>query len=102
MFKPFNQNPPPAKIDESYSVVQFRLCPYHNEQNTNYCEVCEQVGCASCLVYGPHNNQMHRITKLDEAFKSRYLFLNELVCTDLLAKRDKLSKKLEDMNILSD
>ena len=41
------------------------ICPYHNEKNTNFCEVCEQVGCESCLVYGPHNNQMHRISKLD-------------------------------------
>jgi hypothetical protein len=37
---------------------------------------------------------MHRITKLDEAFKARYLYLNELVCNDLLAKRDQLNKKL--------
>lgn len=64
--------------------------------------MCEQVGCASCLVYGPHNNQMHRITKLDEAFKARYLYLNELVCNNLLERRDKLNKKLEDMNVISD
>lgn len=52
------------------------MCPYHNEPNVNFCEVCEQVGCGSCLVYGPHNNQMHRILKIEDAFKSRYLYLN--------------------------
>ncbi len=38
---------------------------------------------------------MHRILKIDEAFKSRYLYLNEIVCNDLLTKRDKLNTRLE-------
>lgn len=49
---------------------------HHKEKNTIFCEICEQTGCQNCLVYGPHNNQMHRITKIDEAFTGRYLFLN--------------------------
>lgn len=53
-------------------------------------------------MYGPHNNQMHRVTKLDEAFKARYLFLNEIVCNDLLAKREEMNQKIEDINVLTD
>lgn len=45
---------------------------------------------------------MHRIAKLDESFKARYLFLNELVCNDLLEKRDKLTAKLEQLNVICD
>ena len=45
---------------------------------------------------------MHRITKIDEAFKSRYLYLNEIVCNDLLARRDDLSHKIDDINTLTD
>ena len=78
----------------NYSI-KVRICPFHNEKNTNFCEICEQVGCESCLVYGPHNNQMHRVSKLDECFKARYLYLNEVVCGELLTKRDKLNQKLE-------
>ena len=67
-----------------------------------FCEVCEQVGCEKCLVYGPHNNQMHRISKLDEAFKTRYLYLNEVICNDLLGKREELNRKIEEINSFTD
>lgn len=45
---------------------------------------------------------MHRITKLDEAFQARYLYLNEIVCGPLLQKRDQLNKYLEELTVLSD
>jgi hypothetical protein len=53
-------------------------------------------------VYGPHNNQMHRVTRIDEAFQARYLYLNDMVCGALLEKRDKLNKYLDDLTVLSD
>lgn len=45
---------------------------------------------------------MHRVIKIDEAFQARYLFLNEIVCHDLIEKRDKLNKFLEELTLLSD
>lgn len=45
---------------------------------------------------------MHRVGKIDEIFKARYLYLNEVVCGDLLKKRDRLMKKIEDLITLSD
>ena len=45
---------------------------------------------------------MHRISKVDEAFKARYLYLNEIVCNDLLAKRDDLNQKIDEINVLTD
>lgn len=39
---------------------------------------------------------------MDEAFQARYLYLNEIVCGPLLEKRDKLSKYLEELTLLSD
>lgn len=78
------------------------LCPHHKEPTTLFCEICEQTGCESCLLYGPHNNQMHRVSRLDEAFQARYSYLNELVCGGLLEKRDRLSKYLEELTLLGD
>jgi|688.fasta_scaffold1217605_2 hypothetical protein len=64
--------------------------------------MCEQTGCESCIVYGPHNNQMHRVSRIDEAFQARYLYLNDIVCGPLLERRDKLNSYLEELTVLSD
>lgn len=83
-------------------LINFSLCQYHKEKNSIYCEICEQPGCQQCIVYGPHNNQMHRVNKIDESFKARYLYLNELVCGELIERRDRLNKRLGDLTVMSD
>jgi len=45
---------------------------------------------------------MHRINKIDESFKARYLYLNELVCGELIERRDRLNKRLGDLTLISD
>jgi hypothetical protein len=45
---------------------------------------------------------MHRVNKIDEAFKARYLYLNELVCGDLIERRDKLNRRLGELTVMSD
>jgi hypothetical protein len=68
-FSDFLKNPfsfPPAiTTDDAYIQILSSLCPHHKEPTTLFCEICEQTGCESCLVYGPHNNQMHRVTRMD-------------------------------------
>lgn len=64
--------------------------------------MCEQTGCESCTIYGPHNNQMHRVGRIDESFQARYLYLNDIVCGPLLERRDKLNSYLEELTVLSD
>lgn len=45
---------------------------------------------------------MHRVSRIDEAFQARYLYLNDIVCGPLLERRDKLSAYLEELTVLSD
>ncbi len=50
--------------------------------------------CHKCTILGPHNNKLHRILEMAEAFRQRQGFLQRLVCEDLLAKRDLLARAL--------
>mgnify|MGYP000918097077 FL=1 len=74
------------------------MCQLHKEKNILFCELCEQPGCHNCTVFGPHNSQMHRVSKLEECYKARYLYLNELVCGGLINRRDSLTRQMEALN----
>ena len=45
---------------------------------------------------------MHRVNKIDEAFKARYLYLNELVCGELIDRRERLGRRLGELTVMSD
>ncbi|EGR29141.1 hypothetical protein IMG5_162440 [Ichthyophthirius multifiliis] len=67
-----------------------KFCVHHSSELVYYCESCEEPICRNCTKLGPHNNQLHRINTLEEAYKSRVSNLSELIKGNLLQKRDQL------------
>lgn len=54
-------------------------CLLHNKDLQFYCENTESLICYDCTVMGPHNTQLHRISKVDEAFAYRFQTLNKTI-----------------------
>ncbi|KAL4468003.1 hypothetical protein ABPG72_015873 [Tetrahymena utriculariae] len=77
------QQPQPEQIDT-------KICVHHGTDLVYFCESCEEPICRNCTKLGPHNNQLHRINTLEEAFKSRVTKLRESIQGNLLEKRDQL------------
>ena len=55
----------------STTTVQTK-CLIHGKDLQFYCENTESLICYDCTVMGPHNTQLHRISKMDEAFAFRF------------------------------
>lgn len=47
-------------------------CLIHGGELKFYCENTESLICHDCTIMGPHNTQLHRISKMDEAFSFRF------------------------------
>jgi hypothetical protein len=47
-------------------------CAIHGKELCYYCENTESLICYDCTVMGPNNTQLHRISKMDEAFAFRF------------------------------
>ncbi|KAL4433153.1 hypothetical protein ABPG74_010848 [Tetrahymena malaccensis] len=48
-----------------------RLCIRHKLPLKYFCETSEEPVCEQCTIQGPHNNQLHRICNLHDAFNRR-------------------------------
>ena len=66
------------------------LCAIHGKDLNYYCENTESLICHDCTVMGPHNTQLHRITKMSEAFGYRFQMLNKTITENLMPKRTQL------------
>jgi len=69
-------------------------CVHHKKKFQYYCESCEEPICDHCSMLGPHNNQLHRINTLGDAYKSRVMMIHQLISSSLLTKRDQLIAQL--------
>jgi palmitoyltransferase len=67
-----------------------KFCVHHTSSLVFYCESCEEPICQNCTILGPHNNQLHRINTLQDAYKARVIAIDQLIEKSLLSKRDKL------------
>ena len=65
-------------------------CFLHNQQLRYFCDSCEELICYDCTVMGPHNTQLHRISALEEAFRSRFDLVNRGIHHSLVPKRAQL------------
>ena len=63
-----------------------KLCYHHNNILKLYCESCEEPICNDCQIIGPHNNKLHRIININDAYRNKFKKLNE-VCFNYLNKR---------------
>jgi len=67
-----------------------KTCIHHQQDLVYYCESCEEPICEKCSILGPHNNQLHRINTLNEAFHSRAVATHQVITGSILGKRDQL------------
>jgi palmitoyltransferase len=65
-------------------------CAIHGKPLNFYCENTESLICHDCTVMGPHNTQLHRISKLTDAFSYRFQLLNKSIHENLVPKRTQL------------
>ena len=67
-----------------------KQCFLHNELLRYFCDSCEELICYDCTVMGPHNTQLHRISALEEAFRSRFDLINRAIHSSIVPKRAQL------------
>lgn len=95
--------PDPSKVDAMANAPFIRggtepkpsssvqsTCLIHGKDLQFYCENTESLICYDCTVMGPHNTQLHRISKMDEAFAFRFQTLNKTIHDSLVPKRTQL------------
>ena len=63
-----------------------KVCYHHNSILKLYCESCEEPICNDCQIIGPHNNKLHRIININDAYRNKFKKLND-VCYNYLNKR---------------
>lgn len=80
----------PPHAHETFMPAQppARHCIHHNVPFQYFCETCEEPICQQCTVLGPHNTQLHRINRLNDAFKIRCAKIDESIKLNLLSKRE--------------
>jgi len=67
-----------------------KSCFLHNQMLRYFCDSCEELICYDCTVMGPHNTQLHRISSIEEAFRSRFDHINRSIHHSLVPKRAQL------------
>ena len=67
-----------------------KQCFLHNQLLRYFCDSCEELICYDCTVMGPHNTQLHRISAMDEAFRSRFDLVNRSIHACVVPKRAQL------------
>ena len=67
---PFTKGTMPAQTGLQTQVQT--TCVIHGKALNFYCENTESLICHDCTVMGPHNTQLHRISKLTDAFSYRF------------------------------
>jgi len=65
-------------------------CFLHQKHLRYFCDSCEELICYDCTVMGPHNTQLHRISSIEEAFRSRFDLINRSIHHSLVPKRAQL------------
>jgi hypothetical protein len=70
-------------------------CSTHSQPIKYYCDTCNEPICSECTTFGPHNNPLHRILGIDDAFNLRYTSIQNLIASSLIKKRDKLLAQMQ-------
>jgi palmitoyltransferase len=91
-----NMNP---QHHDSHRDEEEKLCyHHHNQKLVYYCESCEEPICQQCTTLGPHNNQLHRIQAVQEAYSALAAQLHQIIRANLLTKRDQLLAQLHKVD----
>jgi len=75
-----------------------KTCIHHQQELVLYCESCEEPICEKCSILGPHNNQLHRINTLHEAFHSRAAATHQVISGSILGKREQLINQVHKID----
>ena len=68
-----------------------KLCYHHNNILKFYCESCEEPICSECQIIGPHNNKLHRISNINDAYRNKFKKLNDICISNLNKRYDILT-----------
>jgi len=74
------------------------ICDLHNSLISYFCESCEEPICNDCINNGPHNNELHRLTNIEQSYSKRFNGIAFGSYGALMQKRDKLSNQIRSID----
>lgn len=85
----YGQYPPHPHAYQMDPILK-KQCFLHNQPLRYFCDSCEELICYDCTVMGPHNTQLHRISAMEEAFRTRFDLVNRAIHASIVPKRAQL------------
>lgn len=79
-----------------------KSCIHHNQSLRFYCESCEEPICQECFHIGPHNNKLHRIVNLIDAFRKNFSRVDSTIVRFVNAKYEEVYKQMQKIEMKVD